>query len=54
MKGKVDLSLRLSMVNPEAAKKLRKKQSAKKQREEKKVQDLHSDGESLDEEEDAR
>ena len=51
--GKVDLSLRLSHVNPEAAKKLRKKQErikAQKEKDEKKTRKrkkaLTSDGES--------
>ena len=51
--GKVDLSLRLSHVNPEAAKKLRKKQEiikAQKEKDKKKtrkrIKALTSDGES--------
>lgn len=44
MKGRVDLSLRLSQVDPEAAKKLRMKKERKKKKETK----LTSDGESVE------
>ena len=44
MKSRVELSLRLSQVDPEAAKKLR----MKKERRKKKVTKLTSDGESVE------
>ena len=54
VRGKVDLSLRLSQVDPEAAKKLRQKLGRRKEGEKKKKklkkedEALQSDGESCD------
>ena len=42
--GKVDLSLRLSLVDPEAAKKLRAKKEKEEKKKKKKREALNSDG----------
>ena len=55
VKGKVDLSLRLSQVDPEAAKEQRRKQTKKSEKESrKKEQTLNSDGECTESIEDSR